>query len=157
MHHLDLEVSVNRESIPHVAAFLFGRAAFDKDNKPHGLVYEWVLEVLKMRLSWKQCLHDMAVETGEGIRRDVYIACKGKILAALTEYANVLLITLPDVTVRTCGPQEIIAYLGALTSLVNQLDLTRDSDRQRQHNYYRDHLYVVEVLMGGMNASSPRE
>ena len=44
-----------------------------------------------------------------------------------------------------------------LSSLVKQLDLTFNNERQRQLDYYRDLLSAIDELLEGRYASSIRE
>ena len=64
------------------------------------------------------------------------------------------LIYLPGVSMQECGPDDLAAYLQTLSTLISELNLTFDNDRQMQLDYYRDLLYVIDAYIRGNQATT---
>ncbi|PIL25556.1 hypothetical protein GSI_12394 [Ganoderma sinense ZZ0214-1] len=127
---LHMETFVNRTSIPNIAELFFGRDAFVRPNVLLAVVSGWVLDVLSMTIDRWTLSYNERVQGIPDFQAAIYNACR-------------------DVSMPGSGIQEIADYFNTAASLIAQLNLTIDNERQRQLDYYRDVMFATLALIDG--------
>ncbi|KAI1789206.1 hypothetical protein LXA43DRAFT_1063074 [Ganoderma leucocontextum] len=125
LDELHVEILCERASVESIAWLLFGKDTFAEPSVPHPAVTIWILDILRETKARWIYIYNERVHTVESLQRDVYIACKA---------------------------QDITAYLGALSSLVKQLNFT-GHDEQLEH--YRNLLRAMTDCVNRQQSPAP--